>query len=176
METLRFGIAGRMRVGKTTVAQYLRDKWGFETRAFADPIKDFARLVGWDGAKDERGRRLLQEIGTVVRNYDEHFWIQRLLDELPGDKKIVVDDMRMFLEHQALCRVGFRTLLVVKDPSLIPDAPSARTSHVTEQEVDKITPWRILQNNGSFDDLYRQIDQVVYDIQEGKDESLQKAV
>lgn len=150
-----------MRVGKTTVAQYLQRSRGFQLAAFADPIKEFARLVGWDGAKDERGRTLLQDIGTVVRKYDELFWIEKMLANLPTDRHVAVDDMRMVLEDRELTRRGFKTIMVTRDPSQIHDAPVSTTSHVTEQEVDRIQPWRVICNNGSLEDMYAQIDRVV---------------
>jgi dephospho-CoA kinase len=161
--TLKFGIAGRMRTGKTTIAQYLKERYGFHTCAFADPIKAVAKECGWDGAKDERGRTLLQDIGTVVRKYNQTFWIEKLIAELPPNRSIVVDDMRMLKEHTMLSDAGFTTILVTRDPSLIHDA-AGTTDHITEREVDLITPWRTIENNGSFEDLYAQIDEVVAEL------------
>jgi hypothetical protein len=67
---MRIAIGGRMQVGKTTAADRLVERHGFVKYALAGPIKEIARTgFGWDGQKDARGRRLLQEIGTVGRNY-----------------------------------------------------------------------------------------------------------
>jgi hypothetical protein len=161
---IKFGVAGRMRTGKTTVAQYLQRRYGFCLSAFANPIKDFALLVGWDGAKDERGRTLLQDIGTVVRKYNAEFWIEKMLADLPQNRCVAVDDMRMLLEDRRLSEAGFKTIMVVRDPALIHDAPAATTDHVTEREVDAIAPWRTLYNNGSLDELYAQVDTVVAEL------------
>ncbi len=158
---IKFGIAGRMRTGKTTVAKYLETKYDFHVAAFADPIKQFARSVGWDDKKDERGRTLLQDIGTVVRKYDKKFWIVKMISGLPTTKSIAVDDMRMLLEHEELTAAGFKTILVQRDPSKIVDAPSATVNHVTEREVDQIKPWRTVINNGTFEELYAQVDQLI---------------
>lgn len=158
---VRLGIAGRMRVGKTTIARYLQQTRGFHVAAFADPIKDFARQVGWDGKKDERGRTLLQDIGTIVRKYDETFWIRRMLSLLPPGKPVAVDDMRLLKEDAELTRAGFRTIVVLRDPSLIPDAPAATIGHVTEAEVDLIKPWRTINNNGTLEELYASVDRIV---------------
>ncbi|HET6617196.1 MAG TPA: hypothetical protein VFH69_05245, partial [Gemmatimonadota bacterium] len=60
---LRIAIGGRMQVGKTTAADRLVERHGFVKYALATPIKEIARSeFGWDGRKDPRGRRLLQEI------------------------------------------------------------------------------------------------------------------
>lgn len=166
MNTVRFGIVGRMRVGKTSVANYLQRRLGFHKAAFSDPIKDFARIVGWDGEKDARGRQLLQDIGTVVRKYDEMYWINRMLSGLPEDRHIVVDDMRMLKEHHALEANGFRTILVVRNSQKISDAPAETTGHVTEREVDLIQPWRVIENNSTFEDLYAQVDSMILEYRE----------
>lgn len=158
---IKFGIAGRMRTGKTTVARYLETTYDFHVTAFADPIKQFARSVGWDDQKDERGRTLLQDIGTVVRKYNKTFWIEKMVAGLPATKSIAVDDMRMQLEHEELSKVGFKTILIRRDPSRILDAPTSTVNHVTEMEVDGIKPWRVIENNGTFEDLYASVDQLV---------------
>lgn len=158
---IKIGIAGRMRTGKTTVARYLETRYDFHVAAFADPIKEFARSVGWNDKKDERGRRLLQDVGTVVRNYDEKFWIRKMLSCLPAGKSIAVDDMRMLLEHVELNAAGFKTILVLRDPSKILDAPASTVNHVTEREVDQIKPWRTVVNNGTYEELYAQVDQII---------------
>ena len=75
---LRVAIGGRMQVGKTTAADRLVERHGFVKFALAAPIKDIAREdFGWDGRKDARGRRLLQEVGTVGRNYRADMWLDR---------------------------------------------------------------------------------------------------
>ncbi len=169
MTIIRFGIAGRMRTGKTTVAQYLKDKHGFHTTAFADPIKEMARLCGWDGAKDERGRTLLQDMGTIVRKYNPTFWIEKMLKDLPPGRPVAVDDMRLIREHEALeAAGGWRTILIRRDGGLIPDAPAGTTGHVTETEVDRITPWRTIENNGTFEELYARVEEILAEAQAGR--------
>lgn len=164
--TIKFGIAGRMRTGKTTVARYLENTYDFHVTAFADPIKAFARQVGWDDQKDERGRTLLQDIGTVVRKYNKTFWIEKMISSLPTNKSIAIDDMRMLLEHEMLTAAGFKTILITRDPSRIHDAPTSTVNHVTELEVDQIKPWRTIENNGSFEELYARVDQLVKEFQQ----------
>ncbi|RMH56769.1 MAG: hypothetical protein D6679_08210 [Candidatus Hydrogenedentota bacterium] len=166
--TIRLGIAGRMRVGKTTAARYLERRYGFYVCAFADQIKSIARVVGWNGEKDARGRKLLQDIGTVVRDYNERFWIDSLLKSLPADRSVAVDDMRMLLEHRILTEeAGFRTVLILRDSSLILDAPEDTRNHVTEREVDLIEPWRVIENNGTFEELYEKLDRLLDEWEEG---------
>lgn len=161
MTIIKFGIAGRMRTGKTTIARFLEKHHGFHVTAFADPIKDIARQCGWDDAKDPRGRTLLQDIGTVVRKYHPTAWIEKMLTSLPPDRCIAVDDMRLILEHENISSSGFLTILVRRRPELIKDAANGTTNHVTETEVDRIPAWRIIDNNGSFEELYARVEEIL---------------
>jgi len=61
---------------------------------------------------------------------------------------------------------GFKTILVVRDPSHIDDAPQETIGHITEKEVDLIKPWRIITNNGNFDELHAQADAIIKEYSE----------
>ena len=98
------GITGKAGSGKTTAAKVLVDR-GFMKLSFATPVKEIAKMFGWDGKKDDRGRRLLQLIGTEIgRWYDDRIWVkkmaQRILDIEETNKyyqdqtMIVIDDVR----------------------------------------------------------------------------------
>ena len=77
------GIIGKAFSGKSTVAKMVQSV-GLEngilfTRiAFADEVKRIARdCLFWDGKKDERGRKLLQILGTECgRGYDPEVWVR----------------------------------------------------------------------------------------------------
>ena len=59
------GIMGPAGSGKSTLAACLKCLIGeADVIPFAEPVKDVARLMGWNGKKDEKGRRLLQILGT----------------------------------------------------------------------------------------------------------------
>lgn len=85
-------VSGKAGSGKSTVADRLRQKLedleGIDTMlyGFADPIKYIAKaFAGWDGEKDEKGRRLLQKIGQIFRDYNPNIWVKHFLNQL--DKK-----------------------------------------------------------------------------------------
>jgi len=90
-------ISGKAGVGKSTVAKYMSEYLGrydyhvFIT-SFAKKLKDCARdYFGWDGKKDERGRRLLQRIGSEIgREYDLDNWVKLLLSDI--GKHIIYPD------------------------------------------------------------------------------------
>jgi hypothetical protein len=82
-------VAGKAGVGKTTFSKlaqsYLVEK-NFMTTIlpFANEIKKCAReYFGWDGKKDERGRKLLQQLGTEVgRAYDPDLWVKSFVSSI----------------------------------------------------------------------------------------------
>ncbi|MFD3904129.1 hypothetical protein HXS80_15905 [Streptomyces sp. CB04723] len=97
------GLIGLARSGKDTVGARLRQRYGYQRVAFADPLKRAALSVdpfvttwarstgpqpvrlsevvqvhGWDEAKTAypEVRRVLQHIGQTVRELDPDFWVR----------------------------------------------------------------------------------------------------
>lgn len=126
------GLAGRAGAGKSTAAGFIEEVarargWRVRRRAFAEPVKAIARReFGWNGAKDARGRRLLQVIGTEAgRAYDPEIWVRRAAAEVEREARreefsaqqsgpilFVFDDVR-FDNEADFCRwtrVGQREL------------------------------------------------------------------
>lgn len=98
------GLAGS---GKTTLANLLKEQLDaikdlrVVRMSFASPIKFIAKLAfGWDGEKDERGRKLLQHLGEVGRDYNIDNWCEILLknldnsDEMFPPNFVLIDDWR----------------------------------------------------------------------------------
>jgi hypothetical protein len=79
-------LTGAAGVGKDTYATNLLEMLGgtytTTTLAYADMIKEVANSVGWNGYKDERGRRLLQHLGDVINEYDEDAIIKNLIKRI----------------------------------------------------------------------------------------------
>ena len=163
---LRVAIGGRMQVGKTTAADWLVARHGFVKYALATPIKEIAREgFGWDGAKDARGRRLLQEVGTVGRNYDRDLWLDRFAARLVADSapRAVVDDLRLAREAEYLERLGFACVLVTRPARLVPaiDGAADTARHETETEIEGVDVVATLDNAGTFDELHGRLDRLV---------------
>ena len=154
-----------MQVGKTTAADHLVLRHGFSKYALADPIKQIARRdFDWDGEKDDRGRRLLQEIGTVGRNYDGDLWLRRLAERLEDDAppRAVVDDVRLAREVAFLEALGFTIARIERPAHRIAAATSDdRARHETETELDGVAFDVTLDNSGTFDELFARLDRIV---------------
>lgn len=80
-------ISGKARHGKDTLAtmmkRVLEDTYGKSVLIirYADQLKFILReYFGWDGIKDERGRALLQYVGTdLARNADPNIWVEYVM-------------------------------------------------------------------------------------------------
>lgn len=106
------GINGPAGSGKSTVAQALADVHGFKRLAFADPVKQIALDFGWDGEKDEKGRKLLQVIGTECgRAYNKSIWLDKMSSKIRENirlkqRDMVIDDVRFDNEAELIKRFG----------------------------------------------------------------------
>lgn len=162
---LRIAFAGKMQVGKTSAADHLVRRHGFRKYALADPIKEIARdAFGWDGAKDEPGRRLLQEIGSVGRAYDPEIWLSRLAERLARDgaERSVVDDVRLAREVTFLESLGFTVVRILRPADRITTLTSdERGRHETETELDAVHVDETIDNRGTLEDLYAAVDRLL---------------
>lgn len=84
------GLIGLAGSGKDTAALALIER-GWNRFAFADSLKVKALGMGWDGKKDERGRRLLCDLGMAMRAYDPNFWIHRTRMAADGSPWVFTD-------------------------------------------------------------------------------------
>lgn len=83
-------ISGKAQHGKDTLARMLKKQLELDKQRkiliahYGDLIKYVCRqFFGWNGKKDERGRSLLQYVGTeVVRKQIPDFWVKFIADIL----------------------------------------------------------------------------------------------
>jgi hypothetical protein len=99
-------ISGKAGVGKTTAAFFIRDylmknvtEYCYLSH-FAKGVKDVALAMGWDEKKDDRGRKLLQDVGNFGREYNKDAWVNYLIDHVDSIipegllDVLIVDDWR----------------------------------------------------------------------------------
>ncbi len=129
--------------------------------AFADNIKTIAYdYFGWHGEKDERGRKLLQDIGTSGRNYNEDIWVNhvnRLLkwwaSETADHQLAVVTDIRYPNEIQRI-KHEFSDVVTIR----ITRDSVEKLKHPSETALDQWTDWDyVVGNNGNLEEFQRKI-------------------
>lgn len=118
-----FMFAGFAQHGKDTAAsiaqEYLFQKGYTSTRiSFGDYLKFVAeKYFYWDGKKDNRGRTLLQQLGTEKgRENNPRIWASVVANFIKGFHKefdyIIIPDFRFPNEYETLYESGFKDKLV----------------------------------------------------------------
>lgn len=101
-------ISGKAGVGKDTVSKAMMDIFPsvYRQGSFAAPLKiAAAKLFGWDGAKDDKGRKLLQRLGSDVgRHFDPNIWLSAFLidNHLPQIHKMKTHNVPIHMRLHGL--------------------------------------------------------------------------
>jgi adenylate kinase family enzyme len=165
------GLIGNKQVGKTTFADYLVKEYGFKTIAFADPIKEGAKIMFDLSEEQVNGdlkevvdkrwgltpRKILQTLGTdCCRNtFGKDIWIKRLQFELQKmkDINVIVSDIRFPNEAKAVKEMGGHLIKIIKS-----DLHKNKDSHISEQLIDKIKGDTEIRNDYSIEEYKNHID------------------
>jgi hypothetical protein len=82
-------ISGKAQHGKDTFASMMKQRLECQGHTvfivhYADYLKYLCKMYfGWDGEKDEKGRTILQKVGTdIVRARDNDFWVKNIAELL----------------------------------------------------------------------------------------------
>lgn len=143
-------ITGKAGHGKDTYAGFLKDE--LESRGKRVLITHYAGLVkyichefcGWNGEKDEKGRTLLQKVGTdIFRKKNPDYWVDFILDVLEAFRDewdfVLIPDVRFPNEYLGPMGRGFNTTLIRIDR---PNAPSSlnekQKNHASETSMDDV--------------------------------------
>lgn len=167
---VKIGFIGRMRTGKDTAAEYLRDIRGGDILKFADPlysIMEFAQTV--TGFPKEKDRKFLQWIGTDwARTKSPDVWInafQRTLENFPSKNDIYVTDLRFENEVALLKKEGFSIVLVTAPQEALIERGASHETHISEEYAQVITDYDYhLHNDGSLQDFYSKVDTMLIDL------------
>jgi hypothetical protein len=134
-------ISGKMRSGKTTLAEALSRETGAPVVSFADPLKDGCRALGIAVDEKNKDRVALQEIANFLVQRDPAHFV-KMFDKRTAESRsrfgAIVPDMRLPQEWAWAKANGF--LLVRLEVS--PDTQEARggqpsrLDHWTETSLD----------------------------------------
>lgn len=128
-------ISGKAQHGKDTVASKIKEALENDEHTvlithYADLVKYICeKFFEWDGVKDERGRSLLQKVGTdIVRENDADFWVY-----------FIVKILRFFPNNW--------------DYVIIPDCRFENEIDIMESNFDTIT-LRVIRTKGESGDIF----------------------
>ena len=169
---MRIALAGCMEAGKSTIAQYLADIYGFGVLSFSDKLKFNLIDIGIDPdrlfeKKDDTARELMQVYGQAMREQNPLHWVNFMMcgvdfgEELGTDGH-VVDDLRFVNEAEALREEGFVLVRVNKISTVPPSYFTATSQHISENEwLDIDFDYTITAVDGALSELFGQVDDVI---------------
>lgn len=100
-------LIGKMGTGKTTIANYLINNYGFKKASFADKVKELAVDLF---NMQEKNRSLLIQVAQKMKDIDSDVWVNATLKKiqlfLQYNNNIVIDDCRFKNEYAALQKLN----------------------------------------------------------------------
>ena len=156
------GISGLAGCGKSTVAKYLVEQYGFTEISFAAILKDMLSVAGLQepSNRDDKEkfiagfpftwREAAQKLGTEwARGLDKDFWVKLTMRNLKEGKNYVFSDVRFDNEAEAIINEGgFNIQLVGRKVDL-----GSSASHASEAGINSSLITRVINNNGTMEDL-----------------------
>ena len=153
-------IAGKARVGKTTLAKIIAEKsfeLGFipKLMSFASPIKECASKRGLTKEDNpEKYRKFCQELGQSKREEDPNYWVdileKNLLSEITEESKdldnnkkywercVIIDDCRYLNEIEFSEDYDATTIFINSGKRDIPSSNSNWRNHHSEDLANKV--------------------------------------
>ncbi|HRY36652.1 MAG TPA: AAA family ATPase [Candidatus Magasanikbacteria bacterium] len=183
MSKIILGFVGEISCGKSTATEYLKNKYGAVTFKFSDCLRDVATRM-----HIEKNRENIQLISTVLR---QHFGDDLLSKVLAEDVRgadapiIITEGVRRLSDITYLKDVpGFKLVAINTDERIRYERLRERSENVDDKnktweefqkDGQRETELRIketmeqadftLENNGSSEDLYAQIDNLMAKLQ-----------
>lgn len=166
-------ISGKARHGKDTLGNLIVDRLSEQGKTaviyhLGDNVKHVAaKYYGWDGRKDDKGRSLLQNIGTdKARAIDPDIWIklsQLILSILQADfDYIIIPDVRFNNEVNLLVEQFNATTVRIIRPNFDSGLTQDQLNHPSETQLDDYTAWNfVIENKGSITDLSVYVDDIL---------------
>jgi len=172
---VKISIFSHMRGGKDTAAAYCMRKIGYPRikLAYGDELKRiYHDLFGYskDVTKDRDG---YQWFGQAMRERNPRIWIEKLdpilQHSLARRHSVFLTDMRQPNEYDHLKSNGF-VMIKIDTPKEIriqrmleagEEVKEEYLSHDTESHIDSFEYDYVVKNDGSLDDLYEKLDEVM---------------
>jgi hypothetical protein len=167
-------ISGKAGAGKSTFAELLKTELGDANKEvwithFADMIKSIALSMGWDGNKDYRGRRLLQHLGDVGKEYDSLLWLKQTIRQIAGfsGDYTIVDDFRFPYEAEEFAKRWPTITIRILRPGQEADL-GEQGKHISENALEGYKHNYYLHNTRTLEDLANHAKMIAHILTEGR--------
>jgi hypothetical protein len=152
--------AGPAGAGKTTCAQYLVDRHGFERMSFAAPMYDMLEVMGLGRPKTQAEKEaIIPWLGVSWRHaamtlgtewgrelINPNVWVICAMRRCVEGKKYVVDDCRFENEASAIRAQGGRILHLAGRQSF-----HSNPAHASEQGIIRVAGDYVVRNDGPIE-------------------------
>jgi len=174
-----FGLAGEIASGKGTTAQYIIDKYHGGSHRFSTMLRDVAKRMHLDESREN-----LQKISTIFRqNFHDDILSEVIANDVKDDshEAIAIDGVRRLADIAYLTKlpefklvyidadINNRYKRITKRGENTDDVKKTleefKEDHEREAEL-QIRDFKnhadyVVDNNGSFENLYKQIDKII---------------
>ena len=157
-------VSGKAQSGKDSTAFIMRELLEKQQKKvliihYADNLKLFAKnYFGWNGIKDEDGRKLLQWLGTdVIRKNYKDTWVDMIIALLKGIQTlydyIIIPDVRFPNEVDKMCdNFDCITIRIIR-PNFDNGLTDEQKNHPSETALDDYPMEYELINDGDLENL-----------------------
>lgn len=154
MNKLTIVINGAGGVGKDTLCDLAAKHFKVKNISTITPIKEIARLCGWDGSKDNKSRRFLSDFKKLCAEFNDFptMWAKREYEQfLDSDEEILFVHIREAEEIKkfvAATNGDAKTLLVRGGKRM----STAKYGNVSDDEVENYSYDLYFDNDSTLED------------------------
>jgi hypothetical protein len=157
-DLMHIGLIGLAGSGKDTAASILCANLNYKIASFATELKRTCLFLGWDGEKDARGRKLLQDVGMAFREYSEDIWVELTCNKLLPNVPHVFSDVRFINEAEYIKnKLNGILIRIIRNDLMLTETHE----HISESGQAEIPVDYVILNDGSIDELQQKILQIV---------------
>lgn len=183
MNKVILGFAGEIASGKGTASAYIEEGYEGSAYGYSGPLRDIARRLYLEESRDH-----MQRLSTMLReNFHDDILSDVLFQDIKKDKKkvIAIDGVRRMADISSMKKLdGFRLVYIETEmrtryKRIIDRGQNSDDSgksfeefeedHKREAETQirglKNKADFVVNNNDSFDELYKQLDEIITKIQ-----------
>ena len=162
-------ISGKAQNGKDSCANIIKQKLEQKNNKvliahFADLVKYVCeKFFNWNGQKDEKGRTILQYVGTdVVRTQRPNFWVDFIIDILTLFKDewdyVLIPDCRFTNELNRYNETWDTTTVRVNRLNFTSILTPEQKNHISETALDNYNFDYVINSENGLDNLKKEVD------------------